>query len=79
VDSFKHLFSQKNILIIDDDPFNCEALKSIMKIIRLHNVEEIVDVCYSGMEAIEKVKLGLRQSEGDLESSNNENIRVGGL
>jgi len=51
-----HLFTNKRILIIDDDPFNCEAMRSIMKVLRLRNIDSIVDVVYSGAEALDFIK-----------------------
>jgi len=43
-------------LIVDDQPFNTDSLKIIMKIKYRLNVDEICDVAYNGLEALEAVE-----------------------
>jgi len=46
------LCSQKKILVVDDEPYNCLAIVSILKSLKLANAESIVDVATSGRQAL---------------------------
>jgi len=45
-------FTQKKILIIDDESFNCQALLGILKILKLKDIKLMVDLAFSGEEAL---------------------------
>ena len=45
----------KKILIIDDEAYNCEVLKSMVMLINPDLVGHLI-ICMSGEEALEKVK-----------------------
>ena len=49
-------FNEKRILIVDDDPFNCLAIKELFKVLGLDRVAERVDECYGGQEALDKIR-----------------------
>eukprot|EP00356_Strombidium_inclinatum_P015400 CAMPEP_0170489564 /NCGR_PEP_ID=MMETSP0208-20121228/7910_1 /TAXON_ID=197538 /ORGANISM="Strombidium inclinatum, Strain S3" /LENGTH=130 /DNA_ID=CAMNT_0010764549 /DNA_START=367 /DNA_END=756 /DNA_ORIENTATION=- len=41
-------FSKKKILVVDDEPFNCQALVSIFQVLKLDRINEVVDIALSG-------------------------------
>ena len=49
-------FNDKRILVVDDDPFNCLALKELFKVVGLVNAAHIVDTCFGGNEAYQKIR-----------------------
>ena len=49
-------FSQKRILIVDDESFNIIAIKSMMKGLKFANLKTHVDSVFSGEDAIELLK-----------------------
>jgi CheY-like chemotaxis protein len=56
-------FSQKKILVIDDESYNCQALLQMMKALKLPNVKDVVHTAYSGKQALKKVEQSLRWEE----------------
>ena len=42
--------------MIDDDPFNCLAIKELFKVVGFDNADERVDTCYGGREALKKIR-----------------------
>jgi len=49
-------YSQKKILIIDDESFNCQAMLGMISVLKLPGISERVHLAYSGKEAIELVE-----------------------
>jgi len=45
----------KRILIIDDEPYNCLALMTLLKSLKLKNVSHRVDLVTSGKQAIHSI------------------------
>jgi len=45
----------KRILIIDDEPYNCLALYTLLKSLSLKDVSFRVDLCMSGKDALKSV------------------------
>lgn len=50
------IFNRMRILIVDDEPFNCFALQSLMTSLKLSNLENVVDYVYSGQDYIKFVQ-----------------------
>lgn len=44
------------ILIVDDEPFNCFALQSLLSSLKLFNLDNAVDYVYSGEDYINHVQ-----------------------
>jgi len=55
-------FHSKKILVIDDESFNCMALVGLLKILKLPNVKQMVDIAYSGEQAIQLLRENIRPS-----------------
>ena len=55
------MFSQKKILIVDDESFNIMAIKAMMKQLRFANHKTHVDIAYSGEDALELFKRSICQ------------------
>ena len=47
------LFKKKKILVVDDEPFNLLALRSILKTIGIYNLKEICVEAMNGKQALE--------------------------
>ena len=41
-------YNRKKILVIDDESYNCKAVFQMIKSLKLPNVQNVVDVVYSG-------------------------------
>lgn len=52
-------FTDKRILLVDDDPFNCMAINALFKVLGLDNVDQRVDTAFGGQEALEKIKASI--------------------
>jgi len=52
-------------MIVDDEAFNCIALKGLIKCLGMDNTENLIDVCYNGEQAVELVKEAI--SDNDLD------------
>ena len=50
------MFSQKKILVIDDEPFNCQVINSMLSILEFEDLSEKVDYCYSGKAALKMLE-----------------------
>lgn len=56
-------FSKKKILIVDDDPFNLFALRSLFAMLKLEGCDNRIEIGYNGMEAVEKIKKNLIEAQ----------------
>mmetsp|Transcript_11866 Transcript_11866/g.18309 ORF Transcript_11866/g.18309 Transcript_11866/m.18309 type:complete len:119 (+) Transcript_11866:2208-2564(+) len=57
--------SDKRILIVDDEAYNCEVLFAIIQSMELENVDNRVDLCMGGAEALEKLQQNLTVDENN--------------
>jgi hypothetical protein len=49
--------------LIDDESYNCKALFSILKCLKLQNLEDSVEMAFSGRAAIRKVEENIVENE----------------
>ena len=50
-------------MIIDDESFNCKALAGMLKILKLPNIKKVVDIAYSGEQALHLLEENIRGEE----------------
>ena len=53
---------QKRVMVVDDEPFNVQALVTILRLLGLPNTVQI-DTCYNGQEAVNLVKRAIDENE----------------
>ena len=65
VKSFKEnlLDSRSKILIADDEVFNIEALKGMLKLLGLPEYTDRIVTCFNGEELVEKVRIALQEDD----------------
>jgi CheY-like chemotaxis protein len=51
-----HDLNEKSILLVDDQPYNIDALKIMIGSVKKKDVSNLCQVAYNGKEALEKVK-----------------------
>mmetsp|Transcript_1574 Transcript_1574/g.2104 ORF Transcript_1574/g.2104 Transcript_1574/m.2104 type:complete len:148 (-) Transcript_1574:380-823(-) len=61
-------YSKKRILIIDDEPYNCVALYSLIKGLKLSNIEDRIDLCLSGTSALRMLLQNIRPKNKEREA-----------
>jgi CheY-like chemotaxis protein len=47
------------ILIVDDEKFNCDIIEGFLMILGVPNQQEITDYVYNGEQAVNKIRLAL--------------------
>lgn len=45
-------YNKERVLIVDDEPFNCEILKQMLQVSEFVDFEDRVDICYGGNKAL---------------------------
>jgi len=62
-------FSQKKILIIDDESFNCQAMLGMISVLKLPEVGSRVDLAYSGQDALDLVEQSIDEAKQECDYS----------
>ena len=57
------VMSNKKILIVDDQSYNCDVLYSILMGHELYDAEARIEICLSGKEALNMLKQGIEEDD----------------
>ena len=49
-------FNTQKIMVVDDEIFNCHAVRGLMTVLGMQNIDKLVDICLNGEEAVKLIK-----------------------
>ena len=49
----------QKIIVVDDEPFNVQAIIGLMKVLKMQNLDKLVDTCQDGTETVELIEMAI--------------------